>query len=178
MSFLAQFSSGLGGSVCAERVVCRHILILQQVSMAVQRLAQTCAQHRHALSPTSPQVLADLLGWLGYVPVSNIKVLASYSQAVRITVSKESGLPSGSALVPLLLWWLSPPVPVTLVLVCAFFFFNMDEPEFESIIAAAVLYGFMAGTICNFATQLKFYLDCDDALDVCTASIIIVKLTY
>lgn len=31
---------------------------------------------------------------------------------------------------------------------------------------AAVLYGFMAGTLCNFATQLKFYLDCDDALDI------------
>jgi len=24
----------------------------------------------------------------------------------------------------------------------------------------------MAGTVCNFATQLKFYLDCDDALDI------------
>jgi len=31
---------------------------------------------------------------------------------------------------------------------------------------AAVLYGFMAGTLCNFATQLKFFLDCDDALDI------------
>jgi Amt family ammonium transporter len=31
---------------------------------------------------------------------------------------------------------------------------------------AAVLFGFMAGTLCNFATQLKFYLDCDDALDI------------
>jgi len=31
---------------------------------------------------------------------------------------------------------------------------------------AAVLYGVMAGTLCNFATQLKFYLDCDDALDI------------
>jgi len=31
---------------------------------------------------------------------------------------------------------------------------------------AAVLYGFAAGTLCNFATQLKFYLDCDDALDI------------
>jgi len=24
----------------------------------------------------------------------------------------------------------------------------------------------MAGTVCNFATQLKFFFDCDDALDV------------
>lgn len=31
---------------------------------------------------------------------------------------------------------------------------------------AAVLYGFMAGTVCNFATQLKFWLDYDDTLDV------------
>lgn len=31
---------------------------------------------------------------------------------------------------------------------------------------AAVLFGFMAGTICNFATQLKFWLNYDDTLDV------------
>lgn len=31
---------------------------------------------------------------------------------------------------------------------------------------AAVLFGFMAGTICNFATQLKFLLNYDDTLDV------------
>jgi ammonium transporter, Amt family len=31
---------------------------------------------------------------------------------------------------------------------------------------AAVLYGFMAGTLCNFATQLKFLLKYDDALDI------------
>lgn len=33
-------------------------------------------------------------------------------------------------------------------------------------IAAAVLFGFMAGTLCNFATQLKFLLRYDDCLDV------------
>jgi Amt family ammonium transporter len=33
-------------------------------------------------------------------------------------------------------------------------------------IAAAVLFGFMAGTICNFATQLKFFAGYDDSLDV------------
>jgi hypothetical protein len=33
--------------------------------------------------------------------------------------------------------------------------------------AAAVLFGFMAGTLCNFATQLKFLLKYDDCLDVC-----------
>lgn len=31
---------------------------------------------------------------------------------------------------------------------------------------AAVLFGFMAGTICNFATEIKYYLRCDDALDI------------
>ncbi|KAF8315314.1 ammonium transporter [Clavulina sp. PMI_390] len=31
---------------------------------------------------------------------------------------------------------------------------------------AAVLYGFMAGTICNFATQLKFIFNYDDTLDI------------
>jgi Amt family ammonium transporter len=31
---------------------------------------------------------------------------------------------------------------------------------------AAVLFGFMAGTLCNFATQLKFLIGYDDSLDV------------
>jgi hypothetical protein len=31
---------------------------------------------------------------------------------------------------------------------------------------ASVLFGFMAGTVCNFATQLKFLASYDDALDV------------
>ncbi|KAG2127116.1 ammonium transporter AmtB-like domain-containing protein [Suillus clintonianus] len=31
---------------------------------------------------------------------------------------------------------------------------------------AAVLFGFMAGTVCNFATQLKFYFKYDDTLDI------------
>ncbi|KAF9652560.1 ammonium transporter [Thelephora ganbajun] len=31
---------------------------------------------------------------------------------------------------------------------------------------AAVLFGFMAGTVCNFATQLKFALGYDDTLDI------------
>jgi hypothetical protein len=34
------------------------------------------------------------------------------------------------------------------------------------LIAAAVLFGFMAGTVCNFATQLKFFAGYDDSLDV------------
>ena len=32
--------------------------------------------------------------------------------------------------------------------------------------AAAVLFGFMAGTLCNFATQLKFVFGYDDTLDI------------
>jgi Amt family ammonium transporter len=36
----------------------------------------------------------------------------------------------------------------------------------ETQLAAAVLFGFMAGTICNFATQLKFIFKYDDTLDV------------
>jgi len=32
--------------------------------------------------------------------------------------------------------------------------------------AAAVLFGFLAGTVCNFATQLKFVLGYDDTLDI------------
>ena len=33
-------------------------------------------------------------------------------------------------------------------------------------VAAAVLFGVMAGTLCNFATQLKFIFGYDDCLDV------------
>lgn len=32
--------------------------------------------------------------------------------------------------------------------------------------AAAVVFGIMAGTLCNFATQLKFFAGYDDSLDV------------
>ena len=35
-----------------------------------------------------------------------------------------------------------------------------------STTAAAVLFGFMAGTLCNFATQLKYLLGYDDTLDI------------
>lgn len=135
--------------------------------MAVQRLAQTCAQHRHALLPTSQQVLVVLLGWLGYVPVSKIKPSP--------VIHKQLGLPHRKKVVcsRVLLWrhrcfggyhpwfrlcWFSC-VPFLL-------HFYVDGTWIWILIAAAVLYGFMAGTICNFATQLKFYLDCDDALDV------------
>ena len=33
-------------------------------------------------------------------------------------------------------------------------------------IAAAVAFGVLGGTICNFATQLKFVFHYDDALDI------------
>jgi len=32
--------------------------------------------------------------------------------------------------------------------------------------ASALVFGFMAGTVCNFATQLKFALGYDDTLDI------------
>ena len=34
------------------------------------------------------------------------------------------------------------------------------------VIAASVVFGVMAGTVCNFATKLKFIFKYDDALDV------------
>ena len=37
---------------------------------------------------------------------------------------------------------------------------------FSCCVAAAVLFGVMAGTICNFATKLKFTLGYDDTLDI------------
>lgn len=33
-------------------------------------------------------------------------------------------------------------------------------------LAAAVAFGVVGATVCNFATQLKFLLDYDDALDI------------
>ena len=42
---------------------------------------------------------------------------------------------------------------------------NSLQP-FILLIAAAILCGVLAGTICHFATQLKTLLDFDDALDV------------
>lgn len=39
-----------------------------------------------------------------------------------------------------------------------------DFVSFRS--AAAVLFGVMSGTVCNFATQLKFTLGYDDTLDI------------
>lgn len=35
-----------------------------------------------------------------------------------------------------------------------------------SLTAAAVLFGVVSGTVCNFATQLKFTLGYDDTLDI------------
>ena len=37
---------------------------------------------------------------------------------------------------------------------------------FSFCAAAAVLFGVMSGTVCNFATQLKFTLGYDDTLDI------------
>lgn len=43
---------------------------------------------------------------------------------------------------------------------------RLSEKLIHCAIAAAVCFGFMAGTVCNFATQLKFFAGYDDALDV------------
>ena len=43
------------------------------------------------------------------------------------------------------------------LLYCFFFSFRA---------AASVLFGVVAGTVCNFATQLKFTLGYDDTLDI------------
>lgn len=43
---------------------------------------------------------------------------------------------------------------------------NADWQNHFSCAAAAVLFGFLAGTVCNFATQLKFALGYDDTLDI------------
>ena len=46
------------------------------------------------------------------------------------------------------------------------YFLRDAHTIWTAIIAAAVLFGFMAGTLCNFATQLKFVFRYDDCLDV------------
>jgi len=38
--------------------------------------------------------------------------------------------------------------------------------DLNELVAAAVLFGVVGGTVCNFATQLKFLLGYDDALDI------------
>ena len=43
------------------------------------------------------------------------------------------------------------------------FFISLLSPLFT---AAALVFGVMAGTLCNFATQLKFFAGYDDSLDV------------
>jgi hypothetical protein len=49
---------------------------------------------------------------------------------------------------------------------------------FEFFLAAAVLFGFMAGTLCNFATQLKFFAGYDDSLDVRRSLFALLVLIY
>lgn len=43
---------------------------------------------------------------------------------------------------------------------------NLSAPSDGNIIAAAVAFGVVAGTFCNWATQLKFIFGWDDTLDV------------
>lgn len=72
-----------------------------------------------------------------------------------------------SALEPFLALLPLRPLLVTLVLVSAFPLIRMPSIlNVPSILAAAVLFGVLGGALCNFATQLKFVLGYDDALDV------------
>ncbi len=44
---------------------------------------------------------------------------------------------------------------------------NVDLYYLTSVfLAAAVAYGVLAGTLCNFATQLKYVFHYDDSLDI------------
>jgi hypothetical protein len=56
-------------------------------------------------------------------------------------------------------------VPASSVLVRSTFPDQAPPPNPPST-AASVLFGFMAGTVCNFATQIKFFAGYDDSLDV------------
>ena len=82
----------------------------------------------------------------------------------RITALRRSGAQSVSALVPFPVLLPSPLLPVMLVLVSQIF--SIFSDRFLFLVAAAVLFGVVGGTACNFATQLKFLLGYDDALDV------------
>ena len=94
---------------------------------------------------------------------ANLNSLPPYT---RIIVLRKNGPPLDSALVLSQVLSLSPPPPVSLVPVSIpssrVKISNVDA----SFVAAAVLFGVAAGTVCNFGTQLKFYCHYDDALDV------------
>ena len=83
------------------------------------------------------------------------------------TVLRESGVQSGFVQVQFPALLLSPQVQVSLVRVSgsanAFWRLMLLTSVYA---AAAVLFGFMAGTLCNFATQLKFVFGYDDTLDI------------
>jgi len=92
--------------------------------------------------------------------------------AFRIIALKENG--PLSAFAQVLLQASSPLLPalVSWARVCSVFSVFVLKIStthftfFVLLIAAAVLFGFMAGTLCNFATQLKFIAGYDDSLDV------------
>jgi putative flippase GtrA len=89
----------------------------------------------------------------------------------RIIALKKSGRQSDFVLALSLVLWLSLRDLVSLVPVGKLYlskhsylliFFSPLSP----LTAAAVVFGIMAGTLCNFATQLKFFAGYDDSLDV------------
>lgn len=48
----------------------------------------------------------------------------------------------------------------------------------DALLAASVLFGVMAGTVCNWATQIKFLAGYDDALDVCSLLLFSKELSH
>ena len=97
-------------------------------------------------------------------------LIADTSSLLRIGVWSASGPLSASALVPLLASSLSRLRPDSSARVrCARCRLDSLTGLLTYVCvhaAAAVLFGFMAGTLCNFATQLKFLFGYDDCLDV------------
>lgn len=98
----------------------------------------------------------------------------------RIIALRESGRQSDFVLgLSLVLWLLlrdlGSLVLVGIILSQAFTYAYALSPFFPHFfhIAAALVFGVMAGTLCNFATQLKFFAGYDDSLDVSFASVVL-----
>jgi Amt family ammonium transporter len=118
--------------------------------------------------------LAASVGGLTWMFWVSIAMMFSWHQLTvisRIGASRRSGRQLASAAVPSLVSLRSHLVLVSLVPVSDLPRLGTDlSSDHRCFPAASVLFGVMAGTVCNFATQLKFIFKYDDALDVCTPS--------
>lgn len=117
-------------------------------SMEVQPSLQICVLFKLVLLPTSLLPSAVSHGCSG------------------ITDLRRNGVRSVFVQVPLLALLLSHQAQVSSVRVSFLQLVHLLTYLKMSHAAAAVLFGFMAGTLCNFATQLKFLLGYDDTLDI------------